>query len=99
MMGLGADDPRWRVPGFPQDMMDMKAMQHSEAELQKLRKPETRGMRYNWFIGVEAMMTVLRVLPDELYEKVVSGEGQIPDGASVPPPPSHGHGHGERPAP
>jgi hypothetical protein len=41
-------------------------------------------MRRNWPMGVMAMMTVLRVLPDELYEKVVSGEGQIEPGASVP---------------
>ena len=31
-----------------------------------------------------AMMTVLRVLPDELYDKVVSGKGDIEPGASVP---------------
>jgi hypothetical protein len=89
-MGMGYDDPRWRVPGFPQDMMDMKAMQHSEAELRAIRKPETRGMRSNWFIGVDAMMTVVRVLPDDLYDEVVSGRGEIPDGASVPSPPRRG---------
>jgi hypothetical protein len=29
-------------------------------------------------------MTVLRVLPQELYDQVMSGEGQIMPGASVP---------------
>lgn len=97
MMGMGADDPRWRVPGFPQDMMDMKAMQYSESDLATIRRPETRGMRTDWFTGVEAMMTVLRVLPDELYERVVSGAGHVPDGASVPPPPSRGQGRQQAP--
>jgi hypothetical protein len=41
-------------------------------------------MRRNWPAGVQAMMTVLRVLSDELYERVVSGEGEIEPGASVP---------------
>ena len=31
-----------------------------------------------------AMMTVLHVLPDELYDKVVSGKGDIEQGESVP---------------
>ena len=30
------------------------------------------------------MMTVLRVLPDDLYDRVVSGNGEIKPGASVP---------------
>jgi hypothetical protein len=30
-------------------------------------------MRRNWPTGTQAMMTVLRVLPSELYDKVVSG--------------------------
>ncbi len=84
--GMGVDyyDPRWRQPGFPQDMMGMKAMKYTEEDLQKINKPETRGMRHDWFIAVQAMMTTLRVLPDDLYEKVVSGRGEVPDGASIP---------------
>lgn len=78
-----------RVPGFPQDMMDMHGM-YSEADLKRINKTETRGMRANWYAGVEALMTVLRVLPRDLYDKVMSGEGEIPPGASVP-----GSGAGE----
>src|SRR5262249_38504261 len=37
-----------RVPGFPADMMDMMGML-PEADLRKINKPETRGMRRNWF--------------------------------------------------
>jgi FtsP/CotA-like multicopper oxidase with cupredoxin domain len=72
-----------RVPGYPQDMMDMHGL-YSEADLKKINKPESRGMRRNWFAGLEALHTVLRVLPPALYDKVVSGMGDVPPGASVP---------------
>jgi FtsP/CotA-like multicopper oxidase with cupredoxin domain len=97
--GHGARNDR-RVPGFPADMMDMMGML-TEAEQRKVNKPETRGMRGNWFTGVEALHTIVRVLPPELYDKVVSGRGDIPPGASVPggtaggmPGMHGGHEHG-----
>jgi FtsP/CotA-like multicopper oxidase with cupredoxin domain len=71
-----------KVPGFPQDMFGM--IEYSEATLKKLNKPETRGMRKDWYKGVEGLMTVIRVLPPDLYEKVVSGKGDVQPGASVP---------------
>jgi FtsP/CotA-like multicopper oxidase with cupredoxin domain len=71
-----------KVPGSPQDMFGM--IEYSESALKKLSKPETRGMRKDWYKGVEALMTVVRVLPPDLYEKVVSGKGEVPVGASVP---------------
>ncbi|HEY3393402.1 MAG TPA: copper oxidase [Lacipirellulaceae bacterium] len=76
-------DKKFAVPGYPQDMMEMHGMLSPE-EMQKVNGPLTRGMRRNWFMGTHAMMTVLRVLPDELYEKVVLGRGEVPPGASVP---------------
>ena len=72
-----------RVPGYPQGMMDMP-MERSESQLRKLNKRETRGMRRDWFTGVEGLMTVVRVLPPELYDRVMSGEGEVPPGASTP---------------
>ena len=58
---------------------------YSEKEIEKLNSRwQTRGMREGWFEGVEGLMTVVRVLPDELYEQVVSGKGDIQPGASVP---------------
>lgn len=95
-----------KVPGFPQDMMDMMPM-HSVEDLKKINKPETRGMRRAWFTGVEGLMTVLRVLPPDLYDKVMSGKGEIEPGASTPGagpgempgmPGGHG-GHGSKPEP
>jgi FtsP/CotA-like multicopper oxidase with cupredoxin domain len=80
------------VPGFPQDMGMMEM--YTPAQVKKLRRPETRGMRTNWFHGVEGLMTVVRVLPPDLYDKVVSGKGEVPDGASVPGAAAGGHeGH------
>ncbi len=61
----------------------MKESMMSEEALKKITKPETNGMRHDWYIGVRAMMTVIRVLPDDLYEKVLQGV-PLPDGASVP---------------
>jgi hypothetical protein len=91
--------PGARVPGFPADMMDMHSMM-SEEEMAKLNKPQTRGMRRNWFMGIEALHTILRVLPPDLYDKVISGKGEIEPGASVPNggagemPGGHHHHHG-----
>jgi hypothetical protein len=79
----GMDMSAERVPGYPADMMDMHGM-YSSAEIQKFNKPETRGMRRNWFEGLEALMTVVRVLPPDLYDKVVSGKGEVAPGASAP---------------
>jgi hypothetical protein len=74
---------KFEVPGYPQDMMGMHGML-SPAEMRKVNVPLTRGMRRDWFMGTHAMMTIVRVLPDELYERVVAGEGDVPPGASVP---------------
>jgi hypothetical protein len=84
-----------KVPGYPADMMDMMGM-FSEADQKKLNKPQTRGMRRNWFAGIEALHTVVRVLPPDLYDKVVSGKGEVEAGASVPgggPGEMGGHHH------
>ena len=54
---------------------------YSDEEIEKLNsKWQTRGMRKEWFGGVEGLMTVVRVLPPELYDRVVSGK-DVPDGA------------------
>jgi FtsP/CotA-like multicopper oxidase with cupredoxin domain len=90
-MGGRAKDPGYKVPGYPQDMMDMHGM-HPPEHVKKINKPETRGMRRNWFAGVEALMTVLRVLPPDLYDRVVTGKGEVEPGASTP-----GAGPGEMP--
>ena len=82
MSSGGHSGGRGMVPGFPQDMFGMN--EYTEAQVKKLNRPETRGMRRDWFKGVEGLMTVVRVLPPDLYDKVVSGKGDVAPGASVP---------------
>ena len=70
------------VPGFPQSMGAMST--YSAKEVEKLnRKWQTRGMRKHWYAGVEGLMTVVRVLPPKLYDRVVGGK-DVPADASVP---------------
>ena len=76
-----AQDP-WRVPGYPQDMwMTMDEM---------VQKPETYGLRPGWTGAMMGMMTLVRVLPEEMYEKVMA---LVREGRSESPvPPAHRHG-------
>ncbi len=85
MTGMRPSDMQVKVqvPGYPQDMMEMHGML-SPAHRKKVQTPLTRGMRANWTMGSQAMMSILRVLPDELYDKVVSGQGDVEPGASAP---------------
>ena len=50
------------VPGFPQDMF--MAMDEAVA------KPETYGLRPTWSAGMMGMMTLVRVLPPPLFDKI-----------------------------
>jgi len=97
MTGMRPSDmeAKFKVPGYPQDMMEMHGMLTPE-QMRKVQVPLTRGMRRTWPMAIHAMMTVLRVLPDELYDQVVSGKGDIPPGASVPGAGTgHEMGHGD----
>ena len=49
-------------PGYPQDMF--MAMDNVVA------KPETYGMRPGWSGGTMGMMTVIRVLHPDLFDKI-----------------------------
>jgi FtsP/CotA-like multicopper oxidase with cupredoxin domain len=90
-MMLGPEHrPRSKVPGYPQDMMGTMHRMKPE-EVKKVTKPETEGMRRTWHQGIEAMMTVVRVLPPDLYDQVMAGK-DVPPGASVP-----GGGPGQMP--
>lgn len=81
--GHGAHGAMRRVPGSPVGMLDMP-VEWAPEQLQKLNKRETRGMRRDWYTGVEGLFTVVRVLPPDLFEQVMSGRGDIPAGASIP---------------
>lgn len=61
-MRHGTSDDAPQVPGFPQDMfMAMDEM---------VEKPETRGLRPTWTGGMMGMMTLVRVLEDDLYDAI-----------------------------
>lgn len=62
----------------------MHAMMSKEQIDKLTSNPLTRGMAPQWYMGVMGLMTVVRVLPPELYDQVTSGKGEIPAGASVP---------------
>lgn len=71
------------VPGYPQDMF--VAMDEMVA------KPETYGLRPSWSAGVQGMMTLVRILPPNLYAKVKELQAQ---GRTEPaPPPLYPHKH------
>ena len=54
----------WRVPGYPQDMM----MPMDDA----VAKPETWALAPGWSGGMMGMMTLVRVLPPNLYDEVMA---------------------------
>ncbi len=85
-------DPRYKYPGYPQ-MQGM--MEHfGKEELQKITgKKEASGMREMWHMDIQGLFTVVRVLPPELYDRVMAGK-QLPYGASVPGPAPTGKDHG-----
>jgi len=56
-----AQDAR-KVPGYPQDMW---MVMDKEVE-----KPETHGLRPTWTGAMMGMMTILRVLKPDMYDKI-----------------------------
>ena len=55
------------IPGFPQDAF----MEGPAMAMDKLvEKPENYGLRQGWSGFMQGMMTFLRVLPPEMYDKV-----------------------------
>jgi FtsP/CotA-like multicopper oxidase with cupredoxin domain len=78
-----------KVPGFPQDaFMDM-GMDEVVA------KPQNNGLPRNWSAMMMGMMTLVRVLPPDLYELVMN---DIRNGYVAPVPPvmqKHVHAHPE----
>ena len=71
-----------KVPGFPQDAFMEMAMDKAVA------RPEHYGLPPNWSASFMGMMTLVRVLPDELYDKIVAMKTQ-PEA-----PAEHEHQHG-----
>ena len=79
-----------QIPGFPQDafmegpMMAMDKM---------VDKPENYGLRPGWSGFMQGMMTFVRVLPPDLYEKIMAMKAkQSPNQQEMPGMEHHHHG-------
>ena len=62
------------VAGFPQDAFMEMGMDEIVA------KPETYGLPRNWSAGMMGMMTLIRVLPDEEFERIGTLKRRAPEG-------------------
>ena len=58
-----------KVPGFPQDAFMEGPMMAMDKEVEK---PETYGLPAGWSGFVGGMMTLVRVMPPDQYEKIMS---------------------------
>tara|TARA_R110002111_G_scaffold177322_1_gene243458 strand:- start:99894 stop:101246 length:1353 start_codon:yes stop_codon:yes gene_type:complete len=76
-----------KVPGYPQMMSSAKWTKEELHQITSRR--ETQGMREGWYHGVHGLFTLLRVLPPELYDKLMTTDDPIPPNSSAPlnPPP------------
>jgi hypothetical protein len=78
-----------RVPGYPQDMwMTMDA---------EVAKPETSWLPEGWTGSMMGMMTLVRVLPAEKYDRMMAliNEGKYEPGPKWPSKQdTHQHKHG-----
>ena len=79
------------VPGFPQDaFMEGPAM----AMDKMVEKPENYGLRPGWSGFMQGMMTFLRVLPPEKYDKVMALRDQQKGKPETMPRMEMPHQHG-----
>ena len=73
------------IPGFPQDAFMEMGMDKA------VYRPENYGLPANWSANVMGMMALVRVVKDDLFEKIMSmkarGETQLPQ------EPEHTHEH------
>jgi hypothetical protein len=61
------------VPGYPQDMFMVMD--------DEVAKPETHGLRRGWSGGMMGMMTLLRVLKPEMYDRIQTLKTEAAGGA------------------
>jgi hypothetical protein len=74
-----------KIPGFPQDAFMEMGMDKA------VYRPENYGLPPNWSANVMGMMALVRVVPDDLYEKIMTMKAR---GKSQPPQqPEHTHEH------
>ncbi len=82
-MAAGVKNNATQVQGFPQDAFMEMAMDSA------VQKPETYGLPPNWTAGMQGMMSLLRVLPPDRYDAIMS---RIRYRQGDPAPEQHQHG-------
>ncbi|QDU40110.1 Copper resistance protein A precursor [Maioricimonas rarisocia] len=76
---IAHEDPAFAVPGYPQGM---KGMEMSEEFMKTIwLRREFMGMRATAPKSLKGLMTALRVLPDDLYSRVMESDEPIEKGA------------------
>ncbi|EMI15552.1 Multicopper oxidase, type 3 [Rhodopirellula maiorica SM1] len=69
----------WDTPGYPQKMQGMERTMPQMETLWNRR--ESKGMRATYPMAVKGLMTVMRVLPDDLYNLVMESDEPVEKGA------------------
>ena len=79
-----------QVPGFPQDAF----MEGPMMAMDKIvEKPENYGLRQGWSGFMQGMMTFVRVLPPDMYDKIMAMRSQrSPNKQPMPGMEHHNHG-------
>ncbi len=72
--------PERKVPGYPQDAFMMMPTDAAVA------KPETNYLAPGWSASVQGMMTLVRVLPPDQYDRLMADvrQGRVVKGAEMP---------------
>jgi hypothetical protein len=74
-------DPRYRFPGYPQ--MEGMMVHPSKEQIAKLEAMKgTSGLKDMWFMMIEGLHSIVRVLPADRYDALVSGK-TLPRGANM----------------
>lgn len=82
------------MPKMTMDATDDYSMKMTMEDMRKITsRRETHGMREGWYKGVKGLFTVLRVLPPDLFDKLMTTNEPIPPNSSTPKNP---HGGGKR---
>ena len=78
-----------KIPGFPQDAFMEMGMDEA------VYRPEHYGLPPNWSASFMGMMTLVRIVPDDLYDKIMALKGRHSDGQPMPSQEEgHEHPHG-----
>lgn len=73
------------IPKMTMDATDDYSMRMTTEDMRKITsRRETHGMRDGWYKGVQGLSTVLRVLPPDLFDKLMNTNEPIPPNSSTP---------------